>query len=123
MEKYKNAWTIDVWSLGCIVLEIVTGIPLWMSIPTKVNDSGIKTIGIFAVKGRIFQKIIEKQIEVSKNLDYYLTNCNYSGIIIDKSISDVLKRMLSLEPEQRISPYEILTFFGVDCEPQRIPFY
>lgn len=32
MEKYKNPWIIDVWSLGCITLEIITGVPLWMSI-------------------------------------------------------------------------------------------
>jgi dual specificity tyrosine-phosphorylation-regulated kinase 2/3/4 len=36
MEKYHNAWIIDIWSLGCIVLEIVTGIPLWMSLQTKI---------------------------------------------------------------------------------------
>ena len=58
MEKYKNPWTIDVWSLGCIVLEIITGVPLWMSLPTRIQDTSIKSTGIFAVKGRIFQKII-----------------------------------------------------------------
>jgi dual specificity tyrosine-phosphorylation-regulated kinase 2/3/4 len=62
MEKYKNPWTIDVWSLGCIILEIITGVPLWMSLPTRIEDSNIKTTGLFAVKGRIFQKIIQKQI-------------------------------------------------------------
>jgi hypothetical protein len=31
--------------------------------------------------------------------------------------------MLSLEPEERISPVEILQHFGVPCKPQRIPFY
>ena len=36
MEKYVNPWTIDIWSLGCIILEIVSGLPLWMSIPTKI---------------------------------------------------------------------------------------
>ena len=36
MDKYLNPWTIDIWSLGCIILEIVSGLPLWMSIPTKI---------------------------------------------------------------------------------------
>jgi dual specificity tyrosine-phosphorylation-regulated kinase 2/3/4 len=62
MEKYKNSWTIDVWSLGCIILEIITGVPLWMSLPTRVEDTNIKITGLFAVKGRLFQKIIQKQI-------------------------------------------------------------
>jgi|JI10StandDraft_1071094.scaffolds.fasta_scaffold380854_1 hypothetical protein len=44
-----------------------------MSLPTRIQDTGVKATGIFAVKGRIFQKIIEKQIEVVKNLDYYLS--------------------------------------------------
>lgn len=32
MKKYQNPWTVDVWSLGCIILEIVSGVPLWMSV-------------------------------------------------------------------------------------------
>jgi hypothetical protein len=44
-----------------------------MSLPTRIADTNIKTTGLFAVKGRIFQKIIQKQIEVVNNLDYYIT--------------------------------------------------
>ena len=58
MEKYKNQCLIDVMWLGCMFLEIITGVPLWMSLPTRIQDTGIKSTGIFAVKGRIFQKII-----------------------------------------------------------------
>ena len=72
MERYKNPWVIDIWSLGCIVLEIVTGVPLWMSIETKIEDRGARVTGLFAVKNRVFSKIIQKQIEVIANLDYHL---------------------------------------------------
>ena len=61
MDSYKNPWVVDVWSLGCIVLEILTGVPLWMSIPTQVQSSSQKVTGIFAVKNRVFAKIIQKQ--------------------------------------------------------------
>jgi dual specificity tyrosine-phosphorylation-regulated kinase 2/3/4 len=75
MEKYKNPWIIDVWSLGCIVLEIVTGVPLWMSIETKIEDKGgVRVTGLFAVKNRVFSKIIQKQIEVVNNIDFHLDN-------------------------------------------------
>lgn len=75
MEKYKNPWIIDIWSLGCIVLEIVTGVPLWMSIDTKIEDKGgARVTGLFAVKNRVFSKIIQKQIEVVNNIDFHLDN-------------------------------------------------
>lgn len=62
MEKYKNPWVIDVWSLGCIILEIVSGIPLWMSIDTKIEEKEIRVTGLFSAKNRVFSKIIQKQI-------------------------------------------------------------
>ena len=36
LKNYKKSWVIDVWSLGCVVLEIISGIPLWMSLKTIV---------------------------------------------------------------------------------------
>lgn len=46
-----------------------------MSLKTLVKRKGEDIIkyGLFAVKGRLFDKIIKKQIEVAQNLDYYLT--------------------------------------------------
>lgn len=63
-----------MWSLGCVLLEIVSGIPLWMSLKTLVRRKGCDIIkyGLFAVKGRLFDKIIKKQIEVVQNLEHYL---------------------------------------------------
>lgn len=113
MEKYKNPWTIDIWSLGCIVLEIVTGIPLWMSLPTKIDRSEMKGTGLFAVKGRIFNKIIQKQINVVENLDYHLVKDNHSGIKLDEETREIIKKMLNLNPDERVSPYQILLHFNI----------
>lgn len=71
MSHYTNPWTIDIWSLGCILLEIVSGVPLWMSAKTKVENRGIVS-GLFAVKNRVFGKIIQKQLDVVEELDNHL---------------------------------------------------
>jgi dual specificity tyrosine-phosphorylation-regulated kinase 2/3/4 len=96
IEQYKNPWVIDIWSVGCILLEIVCGVPLWMSIKTKIEDKGISSAGLFAVKGRLFPKIIAKQIEAVKRLDHHLDYDNHSGIKLTPEMRGVLKRMLHL---------------------------
>jgi dual specificity tyrosine-phosphorylation-regulated kinase 2/3/4 len=67
------------------VLEIITGIPLWMSLKTIIEIDGKELIkyGLFAVQGRHFEKIIQKQFQVLQRLDHVLENENYSGIVID----------------------------------------
>mgnify|MGYP002368436954 FL=1 len=46
MALYKNAWTIDIWSLGCIILEIVSGVPLWMSVNTNLTTTSAPVTGL-----------------------------------------------------------------------------
>lgn len=70
--------------------------PLWMSLTTRIEDTSIKSTGLFAVKGRLFNKIIQKQIDVVNHLDKYLSEDNNSGIIVDKKMREVLKKMMSL---------------------------
>jgi dual specificity tyrosine-phosphorylation-regulated kinase 2/3/4 len=72
MENYKHPWAVDMWSLGCVLLEIVVGVPLWMSLPLLVpgrNGSWLQKEGLFAVKGRLFPEIIKKQRHVNPFLD------------------------------------------------------
>jgi dual specificity tyrosine-phosphorylation-regulated kinase 2/3/4 len=88
-----------------------------MSIETTIEQRNIARVtGLFAVKNRVFSKIIQKQIEVVSNLDYHLDNHvlhsriqNYSGIKVREDIRAVLKKMLDLDPEKRISPMQVLT--------------
>lgn len=37
LNDYKNPWVVDVWALGCVVLEIISGVPLWMSYDTIIT--------------------------------------------------------------------------------------
>ena len=39
IEDYNDPWAIDIWSLGCILLEIIHGLPLWMSYNTEVTSA------------------------------------------------------------------------------------
>ncbi len=38
----------------------------------------------------------------------------FGGIIIDKELKYLIKKMLQLDPEKRISPSEIITFLDGD---------
>ncbi|CAD8165073.1 unnamed protein product [Paramecium octaurelia] len=109
--NYDKSWVIDIWGLGCVVLEIISGLPLWMSYDTQViNYKGQKVMaqGLFAVSGRSFSKIVEKQIKILTNLEFVLREQNYSGIQVTPLLTQLLKGMLAINPKQRYSPQQIL---------------
>ena len=96
MEDYRKPWTVDMWSLGCVLLEMVVGVPLWMSLPLLVpgkNGSWLQKEGLFAVKGRLFPEIIKKQRSVNPFLDTILQRDNYSGITLSAKTRGVICRM------------------------------
>ncbi len=51
-----------MWSLGCVILEIITGVPIWMSLKCKItiDNKIIMATGLFAAKGRGNESIIQK---------------------------------------------------------------
>lgn len=58
------AFVFDVWSLGSILLEIISGFPLWLSLKARVmslDNRSIINYGIFGVSGRDNGKILQKQ--------------------------------------------------------------
>lgn len=40
VKDYSNLSAIDVWGLGSIVLELINGLPLWLTNPTKILIQG-----------------------------------------------------------------------------------
>ena len=55
------AFVFDVWSLGSILLEIISGFPLWLSLKSRVKSLDNRSIinyGIFGVSGRDNGKIL-----------------------------------------------------------------
>ena len=67
---YELLKRVDVWSIGCILLEILTGIPLWFRYKCKVEIKGrpVIQLGFFSLTGRDYTKIIRKQKELVDNL-------------------------------------------------------
>ena len=112
MTNYRNPWVVDIFSLGCVILEIIVGVPLWMSlpllVPSKTSSSYCQKEGLFAVKGRIFGEIVKKQRNVIGKLDLILENENYSKIVPSKGLKKVIKGMLEIDFSKRISPQEVI---------------
>ena len=101
-------WSVDVWSFGAVLLEMVSGAPLWMSLKCKVgNKAKSLKYGLFAAKGRAYDKICQKQKvfvdEMEETLSEFLEGWpNPSGFY------DLLSNMLNWDPKKRISPSGIL---------------
>ena len=57
-------FVFDVWSLGSILLELMSGFPLWLSLKSRVKSLDNRSVinyGIFGVAGRDNNKILQKQ--------------------------------------------------------------
>ena len=60
----RFSFIFDVWSLGSILLEVLSGFPLWLSLKSRVQQAdGHSRInyGLFGVAGRDNAKILVKQ--------------------------------------------------------------
>ena len=61
------SYVFDMWSLGSILVEILSGFPLWLSLKSRVlarDGRSIVNFGLFGVAGRDNGKILKKQTEV-----------------------------------------------------------
>ncbi|CAD8117647.1 unnamed protein product [Paramecium sonneborni] len=97
-KSYQNIepWVIDIWTLGCVIVEILYGIPLWLSNKIIIQHHD-KDLIQFAVINRAFDQIIEKN----------------KG---DLEIRLLLKEMLTIDPDQRIAPCTIIEFLQTTKE-------
>ena len=101
-------WSIDMWSVGSIFLEIITGFPIWLNMKcrTIINNKSIFSNVLFAVQGKDSKKIVTKQKEVLSDLKSILNK--YPAIEIGEQGLDLLSSMLDFNPQTRISPQEAL---------------
>ena len=108
--NYINS--IDIWSFGISLLELCLCCPIWMSYKTKnvINGKINYSMGYFGCKGRDENKIYQKQIDLSKNLNKILKNSLL--YMFDKSnkdmFIDLLGKMLCFDYTKRITTQEAL---------------
>jgi len=104
-------WSFDIWSLGAIFLEIMTGFPLWLGLKGKITTRkgrSVVNFGIFGVQGRVNAKIIGKQNTALKDLAACIKKYDSYGCENDELLMDFLYGMLDKSPRKRISPTEAL---------------
>jgi serine/threonine protein kinase len=112
ISPFVNPWSFDVWSLGSIVLEICSGVPIWLSLKSRIHVNGRSIIGmgLFAVNGKSSQKIRAKQAQVVQNLHSYLKHyqCWMCKNPQYPLFLDLLSSLLHFNPKARISPAQAL---------------
>jgi dual specificity tyrosine-phosphorylation-regulated kinase 2/3/4 len=111
----SQPWSFDIWSAGMILLEIISGIPLWMSLKSRVERHGRLVIcrGLLAAQGRDPSMILRLQIEITK--DIYNTVKKVSAFDVPYQLVDLIDKMLKWDPMKRISPSQALNheFFNI----------
>ena len=103
---------IDIWSFGITLLELCLCCPIWMSYKSKIiiNGKTFYSLGYFGCRGREGNKIYQKQIELSKNLEKILKNSMlYCFNKYDReSFINLLSRMLEFDYRKRIKIKEAI---------------
>ena len=109
-----------MWSLGSILLEIISGFPLWLSLKARVKSLDNRSIinyGIFGVSGRDNGKILQKQnqifgakggiagLKAALKKGYDFTG---NKLMDNPLFNKLLAGLLEFDPEKRMSPQEIM---------------
>jgi mitogen-activated protein kinase 15 len=111
--KRLQPWSFDVWSLGTILIEMLTGFPIWMSLKCRVGLDNGKSVfgkGVFGVPGRCNKKIQDTQHKILKNILSTIKKNGLSfGLEKNDSFMNLLQQMLNFAPSKRISPADALS--------------
>lgn len=108
LASFSEPWSFDIWSAGMIVLEIITGIPLWMSLKSRVMKFGklVTSRGLLAANARDPETIYRLMNEATQNVATTIEK--HAAFEVPDSLISLISRMLVWEPSQRISPAQAL---------------
>jgi serine/threonine protein kinase len=112
-------------------LEVLSGFPLWLSLKSRVSTLDNRSLinyGLFGVAGRDNSKILLKQGQLmGQGLQNLFATLKKGYDFQDQAwmqqplFIDLICRMLSWNPFQRISPNQILTHQFLFEQPQQLP--
>lgn len=111
LASIQQPWSYDMWSLGAILLELITGFPIWMSLKCRtvpIKGRSQTGSGIFGVQGRVNAKILAKQIELLRQVSRLNGFKDGYGLLENSNLLDLLTRLLHANPAQRMSPSQLL---------------
>ena len=115
LASISHPWSFDIWSVGMIILEVISGVPLWMSLKSRTENMGKLVVcrGLLAASARDPETILKLQGEISGNLRH--TVHRYSAFVVPPLLTNLLSQMLTWDPMERISPEQALAheFFQV----------
>jgi dual specificity tyrosine-phosphorylation-regulated kinase 2/3/4 len=111
----SQPWSFDIWSVGMILIEILSGIPLWMSLKSRVQRKGklVTCRGLLAAQGRDPGVIFRIQGEIARDVPGTIKrNSTYD---VPDLLIDLIDKMIRWDPMRRISPSQALNhhFFSL----------
>ncbi|XP_006631147.1 mitogen-activated protein kinase 14A [Lepisosteus oculatus] len=116
--------TVDIWSVGCILAEMITGEVLFPG-----NDYIDQLKRILNLTGSPHPSLVEKM--QSKDARRYVQSLphqekrNFRAVFphMDRKVVDLLEKMLLLDPDRRVTAKEALShpYLAEFCDPESEP--
>jgi serine/threonine protein kinase len=107
--------SVDIWSLACILTEINTLMPLFMG--DSDIDQIVKIYRILGVPSEEIWKGVESFPRFNKEMIKNFKPKGLSGLVKDKKLEEIIKKMLVFDPLQRITAKDALEgdyFYGLE---------